>query len=96
MPVDFSVVIPTYRRTIELTEAIASVQAQTGVSWEMLVVDDSPEGGAETVVTGLGDARIGYIRNPRPTGGIPSAVRNLAWPRASGHSPSRWRRRLLA
>jgi cellulose synthase/poly-beta-1,6-N-acetylglucosamine synthase-like glycosyltransferase len=51
----------------------------------MLVVDDSPEGGAESVVAGLRDVRISYMKNPRPTGGVPSAVRNLAWPHATGH-----------
>jgi glycosyltransferase involved in cell wall biosynthesis len=83
-PVDFSVVIPTFRRNQELAEAIASVQAQAGVTLEILVVDDCPAGGAEAVVDLLQDARITYLRNPCPTGGVPSVVRNLAWPRATG------------
>ena len=84
MPVDFSVVIPTYRRNRELAEAIASVQAQAGVTVEILVIDDCPDGGAEAVVHRLHDARVCYLRNPRPTGGVPSLVRNLGWPRAQG------------
>ena len=84
MPVDFSVVIPTYRRNRELADGIASVQAQTGVTVEILVVDDCPDGGGEAVVRRLSDARVQYLRNPRPTGGIPSLVRNLGWPRAQG------------
>ena len=84
MAVDISVVIPTYRRNRQLAEAIASVKAQNGVAIEILVVDDCPDGGAKTVVDDLQDRRIAYLRNPRPTGGVPSAVRNLGWPRAQG------------
>lgn len=84
MAIDFSVVIPTFRRNRELAEAIASVQRQQGVSLEVLVVDDCPNGGARTVVEGLRDARVSYQWNPRPTGGVPSVVRNLGWPKASG------------
>lgn len=82
--VDFSVVIPTFRRNRELAEAIASVQRQPGVTLEILVVDDCPNGGARTVVEALNDSRVTYLRNPKPTGGVPSVVRNLAWPSARG------------
>jgi glycosyltransferase involved in cell wall biosynthesis len=83
-PVDVSVVIPTFRRNRELAEAIASVQRQEGVTLEVLVVDDCPDGSARAVVEDLNDARVSYRRNPNPTGGVPSVVRNLAWPHASG------------
>jgi len=82
--VDVSVVIPTFRRNPELREAIGSVRQQGGVSLEILVVDDSPEGAARAVVEEMRDPRITYLPMPRPTGGVPSIVRNLAWPRASG------------
>jgi hypothetical protein len=36
------------------------------------------------VVTACADARVTSLRNPRPTGGNPGVVRNLAWPRARG------------
>jgi GT2 family glycosyltransferase len=81
---DISVVIPTFRRNQQLAEALASVQAQQGVGLEVLVVDDSPEAGAAPVVAGLSDPRIAYLHNPNPTGGVPSVVRNLGWPRTSG------------
>lgn len=84
MPVDFSVIIPTFRRNGELREAIASVQRQRDVTLEILVVDDSPEAAARVVAEGFDDPRITYLANPQPTGGFPSIVRNLAWPRASG------------
>ena len=82
--IDFSVVIPTFRRNRELAEAIASVQRQQGVTLEILVVDDCSTGGARTVVEALNDPRVTYLQNPTPTGGVPSVVRNLAWPGASG------------
>ena len=84
MTVDISVVIPTFRRPRELRESIASAVGQEGVGVEVFVIDDSPEGSAEGVVTGLGDSRVTYVKNPNPTGGLPSVVRNLGWPLAKG------------
>jgi glycosyltransferase involved in cell wall biosynthesis len=84
MPIDFSVVIPTFRRPKPLGEAIASVLSQTGVSVEVIVVDDSPEASAQAVIEGIGDTRVRYLKNPTPSGGRPSAVRNLGWPMAQG------------
>jgi glycosyltransferase involved in cell wall biosynthesis len=81
---DFSVVIPTFRRENQLREAISSAIGQRGVDTEVLVIDDSPEGSAEGVVRDFADARISYLKNPRPTGGRPSVVRNLGWPLARG------------
>lgn len=83
-PIDISVVIPTYRRNSQLVQAIASVQAQAGAVLEIMVVDDCPHGGARSTVEQVRDPRISYLRNPDPTGGIPSIVRNLAWPSARG------------
>jgi glycosyltransferase involved in cell wall biosynthesis len=82
--IDFSVVIPTFRRPRELLEAIASALDQRGVTVEVLVIDDSAEGSAEEPVKGLRDSRVRYLRNPVPSGGMPSQVRNMGWPLASG------------
>jgi glycosyltransferase involved in cell wall biosynthesis len=84
MSVDFSVVIPSFRRPKPLGEAIASVLGQPGVSVEVIVIDDSPEASAEGVVAAIGDARVRYLNNPAPSGGWPSSVRNLGWPLAQG------------
>jgi glycosyltransferase involved in cell wall biosynthesis len=84
MSTDISVVIPTFRRPKPLGEAIASVLRQAGVSVEIIVVDDSAEGSARSVVEGIGDARVRYLKNPAPSGGMPSVVRNLGWPLAQG------------
>ena len=84
LPVDISVVIPTFQRPTLLPLTLSSVLRQEGVSIEVFVVDDCPDGSAEPVVTACGDARVSYLRNPRPTGGNPAVVRNLAWPRTRG------------
>jgi glycosyltransferase involved in cell wall biosynthesis len=84
MSVEFSTVIPTYRRPAQLLEAVTSVLAQIEARVEIIVVDDSPEGSARAVIDRLNDPRVTYLRNPSPTGGIPSIVRNLAWPHAKG------------
>lgn len=84
MPIDISVVIPTFRRPALLAEALASVLNQTGVTIEVVVVDDCPDGSARETVEAVKDPRVTYIRNPNPTGGKPSVVRNLGWPRTGG------------
>jgi GT2 family glycosyltransferase len=82
--IDFSVIIPTFRRPRELLEAIFSVLRQHDSSVEIFVIDDSPEGSAEEGVRSLRDSRVVYVKNPNPTGGIPSMVRNIGWPLAQG------------
>jgi GT2 family glycosyltransferase len=84
MPVEFSTIIPTYRRPAQLLEAMTSVLAQVEATVEIIVIDDSPEGSARAVTDRLNDPRVTYLKNPKPTGGIPSVVRNLAWPHAKG------------
>jgi glycosyltransferase involved in cell wall biosynthesis len=83
MTADISVVVPTFHREQQLAEALASVLSQTGARVEVFVVDDSPEGSAGSVVCAAKDERVRYLRNPHPTGGNPSIVRNLALPLAS-------------
>jgi GT2 family glycosyltransferase len=82
--IDFSVIIPTFRRTSELVEAVSSALRQNDASIEIFVIDDSPEGSAEETVKGLKDSRVVYLKNPNPTGGVPGVVRNIGWPMASG------------
>src|ERR1700722_5983837 len=84
MPIDYSVIIPTYRRPQELPAAIASVLAQSGVEVEVFVIDDSPEGSAQAYVEAHADPRVNYVKNSNPSGGVPSLVRNLGWPLARG------------
>jgi GT2 family glycosyltransferase len=82
--VEFSVIIPTFRRPRELLEAIDSALHQSEATVEIFVIDDSPEGSASEPVKGLHDPRVTYLKNPKPTGGVPSMVRNIGWPLANG------------
>ncbi len=73
----FSVVIPTLGRPELLSEAVASVLAQTRTDWECIVVDDGA--GAELTTT---DPRIRLVH--RPTSGGPAAARNTGIAAARG------------
>jgi glycosyltransferase involved in cell wall biosynthesis len=84
MSVEFSVVIPTFRRPRELLEAISSVLGQADATVEVFVIDDSPEGSAAESVAQVNDERVKYVKNPDPSGGMPSVVRNIGWPMANG------------
>jgi GT2 family glycosyltransferase len=79
-----SIITPTFRREAFLAEAVASVQKISGIEWEMLIGDDSPEGSAERFIGSLNDGRIRYWRNPEPTGGFPAVIRNRLAEGASG------------
>jgi len=70
--IDFSVIVPTFRRPRELIEAISSVLRQHDLIIEIFVIDDSPEVSAKEAVRGLRESRIVYLKNPNPTGGVPS------------------------
>lgn len=58
-----SVVMPAYNAAPYIAESIASVQAQTYQSWELLVVDDGSTDDTATIVKQLGaqDNRIKYL-----------------------------------
>jgi glycosyltransferase involved in cell wall biosynthesis len=79
MNIDVSVVCPTFRRPAELAEALGSVVAQRGVTFDVVVLDDSPERSAEHVVAARADPRIRYSAFTPPTGGRPARVRNSGW-----------------
>jgi glycosyltransferase involved in cell wall biosynthesis len=57
-----TVIIPTYNRAYILSQAIASVLAQTMGDFELIIVDDGSTDGTAGVVSGFPDARIRYIR----------------------------------
>ena len=82
--IDISVVMATYRRPKSIVDAIRSILDQRGVQVEVLVVDDCPEGSAETVIRGIGDPRVRYMRNPQPSNGRPAVPRNAGWPSTRG------------
>jgi len=84
--IETSVVIPSYRRPDDLARALSSVLAQEGVgdAWEILVVDNDPEGSAAPVVERMAAASeilIRYVHEKRP--GI-SHARNTGVAHAAG------------
>src|SRR5215470_19748389 len=72
---DISVVLATYDRRHSLPRAIASVLAQDGVRFELIVVDDASRDGTPDYLATLADPRIRVITAERNGG--PSAARNL-------------------
>lgn len=88
-----SVIIPTYNRLALLREAVASVLNQTGVEYELIVVDDgSTDGTAEysdlldrggcSVAAAAGPRGVKTIRIEHT--GMPGAARNVGARAASG------------
>jgi glycosyltransferase involved in cell wall biosynthesis len=82
--IDISIIMATYRRPHTIVSAIKSILDQRDVQMEVLVVDDCPDGSAETVVAGIGDPRVRYMRNPNPSNGRPAIPRNAGWPLTRG------------
>jgi glycosyltransferase involved in cell wall biosynthesis len=74
-----TVAIPAYK-TAHLSQAIASVLAQTFADFELLISDDSPGGEVKAVVAQFGDPRIRLIEGPRK-GLVPNSVH--LWENAS-------------
>jgi len=77
-----SVILPTYNRAHLVGRAIQSVLNQTYRDFELIVVDDGSTDSTESVVKGLGDLRIRYIRCKQNKGG--SAARNTGIRAAKG------------
>jgi len=77
-----SVVIPTYKRSAIVPNAISSVLNQTYGNLEVLVVDDCSPDDTGSVVQGIADSRIRYLRHDKNKG-LP-AVRNTGIRAATG------------
>lgn len=79
-----SVMIPTFRRPAGLRRALTSVLAQQGApDFEVVVVDNAPEGGAAEAARDIAEASdipVHFIHEPRP--GVASA-RNAGWAKAT-------------
>ncbi len=73
---DVSIIIPTFRRESQLLEAIDSVRNQNGVSFQIIVVDDSAEGSAREAVAAVNDPRVRYVLAQTPSNGLPALPRN--------------------
>lgn len=78
-----SVIIPTHNRPERLRECLNALacQSQTGVDFEVLVVDDGSEPSMEPTVRSVQGLVIHYIRKPQ---GGPASARNLGASEAGG------------
>ena len=79
-----SVVIPAYNRAVKIVDALESVQRQSYVNWEAIVVDDGSTDGTPEVVERIAreDARIRLIRHETNRGA--QAARNTGIRAAGG------------
>ncbi len=58
-----SIVMPTYNRGYIIEKAILSAVSQTYANWELIIVDDASTDETESVVAGIRDDRIRYVKN---------------------------------
>lgn len=58
-----SVIIPTYNRAEILPKSVNSVLNQTFEDFELIVVDDASEDHTGSVISGMNDNRIDYVRH---------------------------------
>ena len=79
---DVSVVVPTRNRSALLPMTLRSVQRQTDVELEIIVVDDASNDDTADVVATFDDPRVRPIRNTTRTG--PNAARNRGAREARG------------
>lgn len=79
-----SVIVPTYRREMQVVDAVNSVLTGCGVDFEVIVVDDTPEASAKEAIAAIHDARVQYHVMVEPSEGKPAKVRNTALELAKG------------
>lgn len=100
-----SVVIPTFRRLDSFRRAVASVLAQTVQDFEIVVVDNDPDGSALDLCRAFAAEHPGFRFAHEPRPGVSNA-RNAAMALATGdiiafldddqEAPAHWLERLLA
>lgn len=77
-----SAIMATFNGRSVIMEAIESIAAQSGISWELIIVDDASTDGTADYVESFADARIRVIRNQTNRGS--GASRNVAAASARG------------
>ena len=82
--IEVSIIMPAWKSERFIGKAIASVQAQTGISFELIIVDDASPDNTRAIAQAAAqeDARIIYDRLPKNMG--PSGARNRAIELARG------------
>ncbi|QHT69596.1 glycosyltransferase [Rhodocytophaga rosea] len=83
--IDISVIIPLYNRVALVAQTISSVQSQTYLHWEALIIDDGSTDGSMELVEKISkeDARIKVLKRNRHPKGAP-VCRNIGLEHASG------------
>ena len=79
-----SIILPTHNRATFLTQAFASIQAQTWADWDLIVVDDGSTDETRHLVTELAarcDRRVDYLHQANRGA---AAARNAGLERAAG------------
>lgn len=77
-----SVILPVYNRSASLEDSMRSVLNQSYRDLELIVVDDASTEDVKTIVEGVGDARVRYIRQAKNGGA--SVARNAGLAAAKG------------
>lgn len=77
-PITVSVVLPVYNDEHHVAHAVRSALAQTGVSLEVVVVDDGSSDGTAEVLATLADPRVKVVRLPQNVGLTAALNRGLA------------------
>jgi len=72
-----SVCMAVYNGAQFIEPQIRSILAQLGPQDELIAVDDGSRDNSEAIVSGFGDARIRYIRNPQNLGVVKTFERAL-------------------
>lgn len=82
MAVKVSVILPVYNRSGSLEDSMRSVLNQSFRDLELIVVDDASTEDIKSIVEGVGDARVRYIRQAKNGGA--SVARNAGLAAAKG------------
>ena len=77
-----SIVIPTYNRACDLEQALKTVQSQTYMNWEVLIVDNYSTDNTDEMINGLNDERIKLFKIHN--NGVIAVSRNLGIQHALG------------
>lgn len=77
-----SIIMPSYNTAQYIAESIRSIQAQTYMNWELIIVDDCSTDNSLEVICSFDDPRIKLLKNERNSGAAVS--RNYALREAKG------------